>query len=35
MPDRFSALSQLLKDGVIQNVYTAAMAQVGLEGELK
>jgi serine-type D-Ala-D-Ala carboxypeptidase len=35
MPDRWAPLQQLLEAGVSQGVYTAAVALVGVEGELR
>ena len=35
MPDRWAPLQQLLEAGVSQGVFTAAVALVGLEGELR
>ncbi|MCL4502453.1 MAG: beta-lactamase family protein [Deltaproteobacteria bacterium] len=35
MPDRWRPLEQLLKDGLTQGVYTAAVALAGWQGELK
>ena len=35
MPDRWAPLQQLLESGVSQGVFTAAVAQAGLKGELR
>ncbi len=35
MPDRWALLQKLLEAGVSQGVYTAAVALVGLKGELR